>query len=293
MKNLILKIQMKMLSVILLLTTVAPFPLTAQVFEYPRKKASTTNQARIEKIEITDEQTIFTIEIFERSTRGIFISSKTHIIPSDGGDPLYIQGIDDLELDKMYADLNRKSKKYKFYFPKIDQDVSHINFRSGEEGNYWHFFEINITRIDLGVPNTVVSQSKGYNGSCFFIEKPGYTAKGGRNFEITKIELCEDETILHFTASLGGSRWVYIPEKSCIRDSRGGENLFVNYVESTMIASLPMDKKLTAEDIGVEEIEYQMHFPSIGRDVKKIDFREINKGGNWNAYELDVDVSEL
>lgn len=287
------KVRMHILIILMISIIILIVPKTnnsyGQVFLDPKVKAQTiANQARIERIEITEENSMFTISINTRSSAPIYISSKTYIIPSEGGDPMYIQKVDGLELDKMYIDRGHRTLRYKLYFPAIDPKIETINLRAGEGGNYWHFFEIQLpldtTAID---ENIVKSGKKGKTGKCWYIDSPSYTATSG-GLDIIKIELCDTATILHFKVKIPNKSYIYIPPKSSIRDSNGGENLFVRSAEGTNI-----DKKIYSEGLNDNTIIYKLFFPPIDKSVKKIDFREMNRNGSWFVYELDTDVDEI
>lgn len=277
----------------------------AQVFMNPRYKAKNAENVQLESIKITEEFTIFCFKVIPKNNTALYVSSKTYITNSEGGDPLFIekatytqnvptfqngnisilsstQTETELELNKPYYEFKQPLYPlFYFYFPKVGNQVKNINFRSGEDGNFWHFFEINISS-NIGIDNSVKSGEKGKKGNCRFIESPGYMAKSG-NFDITTVELCDTATILHFKVVLNQGAWFTVPAKSCIRDSKGGENLFVTLADGTNIG-----QKYTVDDLEGNVAFYRLYFPPIKKNVKNIDFREIE--GSWAVYELDVDT---
>ncbi|MFB6342089.1 hypothetical protein ACE1ET_10210 [Saccharicrinis sp. FJH62] len=273
----------------------------AQKFSHPKYKAKNAEYVELSGVEITNEYTIVTISALHHSSWALHVSPKTYIINSLGGERLYVQkaegvyilykkvqpsgisivdSLGRIEINKSYYDLGINFKSVKLYFPKIDKEVQNIDYRSGKDGNFWHFFEINVAS-DIGVDKSVKSGKKGKDGNCQYIDNPGYTAKSG-NFNITKIELCDTATILHFQVQIPKESWIYIPSKSCIRDSEGGENLFVTSAEGTNI-----DERILSDEAKDGQIFYKLFFPPIKKSVKKIDFREINEGGSWFVFELD------
>jgi len=258
-----------------------------QVFIEPRVNACTSNNVFIKKIEVTDNETIFTLWVRPYNNNTVYVSSGTYLIPSNGGDKLYINKIKDHSLDQIIQiDGEKKSGEFVLYFPKIDPTVQSLNFRSGEDGSYWHFFDIDVS-TNIGIDGSVKSGRKGQDDHCKFIESPGYTAKSG-GFSITRIDLCEQETVLYFEVNLRQFSAIWIPPKSAIRESAGGKDLFVIKAEGTNIG-----ERITAEDNEGEILNYKLFFPPINESIKKIDFREVSKGGTWFIYELDVDVTNM
>ena len=273
-----------MMFLIVFFWVINPFPANSQVIAEPKAKATTTDQAYIEEIEITETNTIFHMLVTSRSSSSFLITSKTYIVNSDGGEPLYIESAEGVTLDKIYTETKKDLTEITLFFPRIGSNVKSINYRSGEGGSYWHFFDISVSS-DIGKDLSVKSGKKGRDGNCIFIENPGYTASSG-GFNITKIELCDTATILYFSVVVRGSIWV--PSKSSIRDSNGGDNLFVTAAEGTN-----MDKEIKASTLEDGILKYKLFFPPINDSIKKIDFREVNDGGSWFIYELDVDTEGL
>lgn len=278
--------QLKM--VLVLLIILIAYWAKGQVFNKPNVNASTTkNQVMIKKIEMTDDQTIFTLWVKPRANNSVYISSKTYIVPGSGGKKYYIEKVDGLSLDALHnVEATDGPQEYVLYFPPIEQGVRSLNFRAGEDGNYWHFFDIDVS-TDIGIDGRVKSGRKGKEDNCKFIEEPGYTAKSG-GFTISRIDICDNETVLYFEVNLRQFSAIWIPPKSSIRDSNGGEDMFVIKAEGTNI-----DERITASSNNGEILNYKLFFPPIDKSVKKIDFREVNKGGDWFVYELDVDVNDL
>ncbi len=298
----IIQKQLSRVFFLIVLVTLLPISMEAQVFKNPSVKAGNAEGVTLLSVERTDDNTIVRLRFRSTSNLSFFISSKTYIRDNEGGKPLYIEkadgvypritsrsnlGIDriaNLYLDHSYIDSDPDMTDLLLYFPALPKDVQSIDFRSGKNGNFWHFFEINVS-TGIGKDRSVKSGQKGKNGNCYFIENPGYTAKSG-GFHITTIELCDTATILHFKVDVHPGGWIYIPSKSCIRDSNGGDNLFVQSAEGTAL-----DERITGQMVPEGVIYYKLFFPPISKSVKKIDFREINDGGSWFVYELDVDVN--
>ncbi len=292
-------LQLNSIRIWMMMMCMLPVALTAQFFMDPHYRAKNAETASLYSVEITENNTILCFNLEGSAQTSVYLSSKTYIENSEGGNSLYIQkaeglsyGVsnhiigyssEELLLDKQYNNVSESMNRVKLYFPKIEREVSSINFRSGKDGNFWHFFEINVAS-DIGVDKTVKSARKGKNGNCRYVEEPGFTASSGGGFHITKIELCDTATILHFKVYNSGT--VYIPSKSCIRDSNGGENLYVTSAKGTKL-----DETIRRSQTQNGEMEYSLFFPPIKKTVKNIDFREVNEGGTWFVYELDVDVN--
>lgn len=116
------------------------------------------------------------------------------------------------------------------------------------------------------------------------IENPQYGVNALPG-EITKIELLDDATVLHFNIKVKGGIWISIPKESCIIPNNTTEKLFVTKAEGIEIA-----KRHTMDSTGV--IDYKLFFPPLEKQVGKIDFVESNKGGNWYVNDLVVDEAK-
>ena len=114
------------------------------------------------------------------------------------------------------------------------------------------------------------------------ITYPRYAAKSMDSFDVYKIELTDSSTVLYFEVMQRGG-WVFVPAKSCIQPSNGGNVLYVRSAEGIRIG-----QKVTLENTG--KLFYKLIFPKIDEGVKKIDFKELNPGGNWSVFELEIDM---
>ena len=103
--------------------------------------------------------------------------------------------------------------------------------------------------------------------------------------KITKIELSDKETILHFNIKNNGG-WFAVPNETYIQSSRKeGEKLFVKKAEGIIL-----NQRVTTT-INSEGIQYKLYFPPLGKDVDKINYGEANIGGNWFIYKIDLTKS--
>lgn len=103
--------------------------------------------------------------------------------------------------------------------------------------------------------------------------------------KITKIELTDKETILHFSIKRNGG-WFAVPDQTYIQSSRKeGEKLFV-----TKTDGIKLNERITATP-GSPSVRYKLYFPPIGKEVDKINYGEANKGGNWFIYKIDLNTS--
>ncbi|MFC5684024.1 TlpA family protein disulfide reductase [Flavobacterium sp. MAHUQ-51] len=116
------------------------------------------------------------------------------------------------------------------------------------------------------------------------IEKPDY---GFSNLpgKLTKIELTDSATIIHFYIKYPTGAWIFIPKESYIQDVNGGEKYFVTKTEG-----IPLGERYTMTESG--EVSYQLHFPKLNASVDKVDFGEANEGGNWTVYDIVINKQE-
>ena len=114
------------------------------------------------------------------------------------------------------------------------------------------------------------------------VENPNYISSSTSSAKITKVELKENETILHFRARIPVGSWIYIPTESYIEDSsKKGKRLYV-----TKTDGIEMDKRHTI--VNNDELRYKLYFPALDKNVDHINFGESNKGGNWFIFNLDL-----
>lgn len=116
------------------------------------------------------------------------------------------------------------------------------------------------------------------------IDKPDY---GLSNLpgSLTKIELTDSATIIHFDIKYPTGQWIYIPKESYIQDVTGGEKYFVTKAEG-----IPLETQYTIPESG--EVRYQLYFSKLDSPVNKVDFGEANEGGNWKIYDIVINEKE-
>lgn len=117
------------------------------------------------------------------------------------------------------------------------------------------------------------------------IENPqyGFNSLPGK---ITKVEVLEDATVLHFHIEYTPGQWISIPKKSCIIASDDNEEQLL----VTKAEGINLGKKHTVDSTGV--IDYQLYFPPLNKQVEKIDFKESNKGGTWYVHDIVLDEAK-
>ena len=106
----------------------------------------------------------------------------------------------------------------------------------------------------------------------------------GKNIsgDITKVELTDKETIIHFHLRIPIGGWFSIPHKTYIEDASGeGGKMYILNAEGIVF---PGKNYMVDSD----EIRYKLHFPLLSKDVKKINYGEANTAGNWFIYKLNL-----
>lgn len=109
------------------------------------------------------------------------------------------------------------------------------------------------------------------------IKKPSYKSQSHRHFKITAIEIKECSTVLHFKVRARGNMKFNIPKGSCICVA-GSYPRFIKAVEG----DATMGKWMT------KNTSYKAIFPPIPKNTRTIDFKELNKGGNWYIFGLKI-----
>jgi hypothetical protein len=103
-----------------------------------------------------------------------------------------------------------------------------------------------------------------------------------KNFssEVTKIELTETSTAIHFSVKEPTS--FVIVRKTYIEDaSKSGEKLYIRNAEG-----IQTSQKVVVKNSEVKN--YILYFPPLSKDVEYINYGEANKDGNWHIYKLDL-----
>ncbi|MDO7174130.1 TlpA family protein disulfide reductase [Mariniflexile sp. AS56] len=104
--------------------------------------------------------------------------------------------------------------------------------------------------------------------------------------EITKIEFLEDATVFHFHIKYKPNYWIFLPNKTFIKDVESDDKLFVVKAEG-----IPMEERFFMPDSG--EVEYKLFFPKIADSTTKLDFGEANDGGTWFVYDIVLNEDSL
>lgn len=135
----------------------------------------------------------------------------------------------------------------------------------------------NLTLLVMLLVSTVIFSQK-------IIDKPDY---GFSNLpgKLTKIELTDSATIIHFYIKYPTGAGIFIPKESYIQDVNGGEKYFVTKTEG-----VPMGERYVIPESG--EVSYQLYFPKLNASIQKVDFGEANEGGNWTVYDIVINRQE-
>jgi hypothetical protein len=257
--------------------------LSAQrIVRQPRYSASSDQSVQIAKIEFSDLETTLELVIRKPEGSGILVSSKMYIQSSDGGKKLYVQKSEGIELEEEYY-LNKSNRKtIKLHFPALDKNVNRINLRSGEKGSNWQIFEIIVNpqfRNEV-LPKPEIGYREANGKKWKYIINPKYAAQKGAGLKLVEIELKDTVTIVHFEYNGRPNNWIYIPSQTCIQAGNSKELLYVTGAEG-----ITFDKKVFLES---GEIAYALHFPKLDKKVKTINFKEVNSGGNWFIFEIEI-----
>lgn len=101
--------------------------------------------------------------------------------------------------------------------------------------------------------------------------------------KITKIEIKDDISILHFHLKLRPNRKFSVSNKAHIQSVANDEKLFV-----TKAKGIEIGKKTSIDSTGV--IKYALYFPGLDKQIGKIDFVETTKGRHWYVNDIVIDT---
>lgn len=119
--------------------------------------------------------------------------------------------------------------------------------------------------------------------SQLVIENPKTGLSLMTNAKITKLELTDSTTILHFHTRYTPGWWINIPKETYIQPV-GSEKLFIQRTEG-----IPLNKRYTMPASG--EVSYKLIFPAVAKTTQYIDYGEANDGGSWFIYDIAIKAS--
>lgn len=254
-----------------------------RVLKSPRYSARSDNNVQVSKIELYKEQTVIELEIRIPDGSIVNVSSKTYIQSSNSEKKFYIKNIEGLALNEDVYFTNSSKKKLKLHFQALPENTNRINLRAGKEASNWHFFELVVnprfTSEYHQEPEVGYREADGEKWK--YIIYPKYAAKRGHGLKLLEVELKPASTVLHFEYSASPGGWVFIPAETCIQESNGGELLFVEKTEG-----LNINEKTIIDHKGKKT--FTLHFPKLDKKVKAINFKEVNPGGNWFIFEIEL-----
>lgn len=117
------------------------------------------------------------------------------------------------------------------------------------------------------------------------IEQPYYGISTQADLQITKIELTDTSTILHFHIRYRPGFWISIPKETYIQPVGSEKKMFITATEG-----IPLGERYTMPESG--EKSYSLIFPKTEEPVKKIDYGEANEGGTWFIYDIQLRQTE-
>ena len=117
------------------------------------------------------------------------------------------------------------------------------------------------------------------------IENPKYGFRTGGSFEIQKIEITDDATLMYFHVSYNPGEWILIPDETYIQIVGDEEKLFITDSEGIEINErfiMPASA----------ETDYTLIFPKIDTSTFRIDYGEANDGGTWFIYNIELKAED-
>ena len=109
--------------------------------------------------------------------------------------------------------------------------------------------------------------------------KTGINAASG--VKLTKIEISDSATVLHFTTTAPPGAAIRVPESTFIRLNGSGDRLLIKRTEGITINEW---YRMSASG----QVSYKIFFPPIDKSVKTIDYGEGDFGGAWNIYDIQI-----
>lgn len=113
------------------------------------------------------------------------------------------------------------------------------------------------------------------------IENPKTGINAAPGVKLTKIEISDSATVLHFTTTASPGGAIRIPEQTFIQQDGSGDKLLIKRTEGITINEW---YRMPASG----QVSYKLFFPPIGKSAKTIDYGEGDSDGAWNIYDIQI-----
>lgn len=113
------------------------------------------------------------------------------------------------------------------------------------------------------------------------IENPKTGLSAAPGVKLTKIEISDSATVLHFTTTASPGGAIRIPEQTFIQQDGSGDKLLIKRAEGITINEwyrMPVSG----------QVSYKLFFTPIGKSAKTIDYGEGDYDGAWNIYDIQI-----
>jgi len=114
-----------------------------KTIEYPRYAGSTASNVNILKIELLDTATVLNFMVTGQANSNISIPKASNIQPSTGGEQLFVQKAEGIELAKWTPIPESGEITYRLFFKKLNDTTEMIDFGEGSEGS-WFIYNIEL-----------------------------------------------------------------------------------------------------------------------------------------------------
>ncbi|GAB3656759.1 TlpA disulfide reductase family protein [Echinicola sediminis] len=110
------------------------------------------------------------------------------------------------------------------------------------------------------------------------IENPSFKATNTPNVKVTKLEIRDSTTVLHFKVNYPPGNWINVSSTGThIQNSDGGASLYVKKAEG-----ITLNERHFMDDSGVHQ--YTLYFPPLEKGTEKIDFLE----EEWKIFDIQL-----
>ncbi len=113
------------------------------------------------------------------------------------------------------------------------------------------------------------------------IEKPKIGFSTSLSVNITKVEIADTATTLHFHTTGTPGDWIFIPKETYIQAVNATEKLYIKSADG-----IPMGQQYIFSSTG--EVNYKLVFPKMDASAKHIDYGEANDEGSWFIYDIQI-----
>ena len=242
------------------------------IVENPRIDSNSSASLEIEKIEFSDDASVFHFLARGNSDDWFTIVKETYIKKSGDQERLLVKSAEGINLDENTVFSESGEHRFTLTFPPLAHDVTKIDFIESDCAECFKIFGIELTKRPK------------YKKT---VENPGFDVVLGPMMEVEKIDLTDTATILHMKSYSNPGGWIRIFQDVYLQLADSGR-LFIRDMDG-----LVFRQQFDFPESG--EHSFKMIFPAIPKKTEKINliFGAENNGFNILGLALNSKLKQV